>query len=190
MLGVGTFLFGILILFSALPALKPEVLKDFSIISIIKGSRKFPQLFWGAIVMFFYMGAEAGTAGFFINYLRDSSIAGFSAEKAATFLTYYYITSTIFCVAGIYLLQSVSPGKLIAVFGVFMVILYSLTAFTNSSLNPYYLVGLGAFISVMFPCIFSLGIEGAGAFTEKGSALINIARCRRSSFSAVTGNAC
>jgi MFS transporter, FHS family, L-fucose permease len=172
-IGIGTFLFGLMILFSALPALKPDVIKDFSIISIIKESRKYPQLFWGAIIMFFYMGAEAGTAGFFINYLRE--VGSFSAEKAASFLTYYYIASTIFCIAGIYLLQSVSPGKLVAVFGVCMVILYLLAAFTNSTVNPYYLVGLGAFISVMFPCIFSLGIEGAGAFTEKGSALINIA---------------
>ncbi len=174
-LGIGTFLFAALLLFSALPALKPESLKDFSFFSIVKQSRKYPQLFWGAITMFFYMGAEAGTAGFFINYLRDNSVAGFSAEKAAQFLTYYYIASTIFCVAGIYLLQFVSPGKLLAVFGVCMMALYLLAAFTNSTLNPYLLVGLGAFISIMFPCIFSLGIEGAGNFTEKGSALINIA---------------
>ncbi len=59
-IGIGTFLFAILILFSALPALKPEVLKDFSLVSIIKELRKYPQLFWGAIIMFFYMGAEAG----------------------------------------------------------------------------------------------------------------------------------
>jgi MFS transporter, FHS family, L-fucose permease len=174
-LGIGTFLFAIFILFSALPSLKPDVLKDFSLLSIVKGSRKYPQLFWGAIIMFFYMGAEAGTAGFFINYLRDNSVAGFSAEKAAQFLTYYYIASTVFCIAGIYLLQFVSPGRLLAVFGVCMVILYLLAALTTSKWNPYYLVGLGAFISVMFPCIFSLGIEGVGSFTEKGSALINMA---------------
>lgn len=175
MIGAGTIVFALLILFSALPSLKPEVLKDFSLPAIVKQSRKYPQLFWGAIIMFFYMGAEAGTAGFFINYLRDPSIAGFSAEKAARFLTYYYIGSTIFCVAGIYLLQFVSPGKLLATFGCCMIMLYLLAAFSHSPLNPYWLVGLGAFISVMFPCIFSLGIEGTGNFTEKGSALINIA---------------
>ena len=37
------------------------------------------------------------------------------------------------------------------------------------------MVGLGIFISIMFPSLFSLGIEGIGDFTEKGSALINIA---------------
>ena len=174
-IGIGTFLFVILLFFSSLPSFKPEALKDFSLLSIIKGSRKYPQLFWGAIIMFFYMGAEAGTAGFFINYLRDDSIAGFTAGQAAQFLTYYYIASTIFCIAGIYLLQFVSPGKLLAMFGSVMIVLYLLAALTLSSWNPYYLIGLGAFISVLFPCIFSLGIEGAGTFTEKGSALINIA---------------
>jgi len=34
---------------------------------------------------------------------------------------------------------------------------------------------MGAFISIIFPSVFSLSIEGAGAFTEKGSALVNTA---------------
>ncbi|MEO5893625.1 MAG: MFS transporter [Ferruginibacter sp.] len=175
LIGTGTILFAIFIFFSAIPALKPAVLKGFSFFSIVKESRQYPQLFWGAIIMFFYVGAEACTAGFFINYLADKSIAGFSPEKTARFLTYYYIASTVVSLAGIYLLQFVSPGKLVAIFGVGMVACYLLAALTTSAWNPYYLLGLGAFISIMFPCLFSLGIEGVGGFTEKGSALINTA---------------
>ncbi len=174
-LGVGTFLFSIFILFSSLPSLRPDELKGFSLVAIFRTSKKYPQLIFGAIVMFFYMGAEVGTAGFFINYLRDSGITGFSIEKASRFLTYYYIASTLFCIAGIFLLQYVSPGKLIAVFGTGMIILYLLISLSVSELNPYFLIGIGALISVLFPTIFSLGIEGAGSFTEKGSALINMA---------------
>lgn len=174
-LGLGTLLFAFIIIFSSLPSPKPDVLKDFSFLSILKGARKYPQLFWGAIAMFFYMGVEAGTAGFFMNYLRDSSIAGFSVDKAARFLTYYYVITTIFCLAGIFLLQFVSPGKLVTVFGTGMVILYLLLSLTTSGWNPYYLIGIGGFISIMFPTIFSLAIEGAGTYTEKGSALINMA---------------
>lgn len=172
-LGVGTLLFALFIFFSSLPALKPEVEKGFNLVAIIKGSRKYPQLFWGAIIMFFYMGAESGTAGFFISYLRD--VSGFNPDQTARFLTYYYIASTVVCVIGIFLLQVVSPGRLVALFGIGMVLMYLLAAFTRSEWNPWYLIGMGAFISIMFPSIFSLGIEGAGGFTEKGSALINIA---------------
>ena len=172
-LGTGTLLLAVFILFSALPSLKPGVLKGFSFITILKTSRQYPQLFWGAIIMFFYVGAEAGTAGFFINYLQ--TVAHFSTERTAQFLTGYYIASTVVSLIGIYLLQYVSPGRLVAVFGAGMIMMYLLAALTTSAYNPWYMIGLGAFISIMFPSLFSLGIEGTGGFTEKGSALINMA---------------
>ncbi|MEP7230470.1 MAG: MFS transporter [Ginsengibacter sp.] len=174
-LGIGTFLLAIFIFFSVLPAFKPEMAKGFSFFAILKESRKYPQLFWGAIIMFFYVGAEACTAGFFINYLQDKSIAGFSADRAAQFLTWYYVVATIVGFASIYLFKFFSAGKLVAVFGTGMVILLLLCALTKSSWNAYYLAGLGVFISIMFPTLFSLGIERIGSFTEKGSALLNIA---------------
>ena len=173
LLGAGTLLFAVFIFFSSLPALKPGVEKGFSFFTIIKESRKYPQLYWGAIIMFFYMGAESGTAGFFISYLRE--VAGFATSETAEYLTYYYICSTIVCIIGIFLLQVVSPGRLVALFGIGMVVMYLLAALTKSAWNPFYLLGMGAFISIMFPSIFSLAIEGAEGFTEKGSALINIA---------------
>jgi FHS family L-fucose permease-like MFS transporter len=119
------------------------------------------------------MGAESCTAGFFINYLRE--VAGFQAGQSARFLTYYYIASTVVSVVGIYLLQIISAGRLVALFGIGMVVMYLLAALTTSAWNQYYLIGLGAFISIIFPSIFSLGIEGVGSFTQKGSALINMA---------------
>jgi FHS family L-fucose permease-like MFS transporter len=172
-IGIGTFLLATFIFFSSFPSYKPEVLKGFSFFSILRESRKYPQLFWGAIIMFFYVGAEACTAGFFINYLKE--VAGYQPDQSARFLTYYYIASTVVSLVGIYLLQIMSAGRLVAYFGIGMVVMYLLAALTTSALNPYYLIGLGAFISIMFPSLFSLGIEGIGNFTEKGSALINIA---------------
>jgi FHS family L-fucose permease-like MFS transporter len=174
-LGIGTALLAVFILYSVLPAFKPALASGFSFFSILKESKKYPQLFWGAIIMFFYVGAEACTAGFFINYLQDKSISGFSSDKAAQFLTYYYVAATIIGFASIYLFKFFSAGKLVAVFGTGMIILLLLCALTNSSWNPYYMVGLGVFISIMFPTLFSLGIERIGTFTEKGSALLNIA---------------
>jgi len=53
--------------------------------------------------------------------------------------------------------------------------MYVLAVTTTTSLNPYYFIGMGVFISIMFPSIFSLSIEDAGDFTEKGSALVNTA---------------
>lgn len=125
--------------------------------------------------MFFYVGAEACTAGFFINYLQDKSIAGFSADRAASFLTYYYVIATIVGFVSIYFFKFMSAGRLVVIFASGMVVLLLLVALTKSSWNPYYMAGLGIFISILFPTLFSLGIEKIGDFTEKGSALMNIA---------------
>jgi FHS family L-fucose permease-like MFS transporter len=174
-LGIGTALLAIFIFFSVLPAFKPKMEKGFSFFSILKKSRQYPQLFWGTIIMFFYVGAEACTAGFFINYLQDKTISGFTPDKAAQFLTYYYVLATIIGFISIYFFKYFSAGTLVTVFGTGMIILFLLIAFTHSTWNPYYMVGLGVFISIMFPTLFSLGIERIGDFTEKGSALLNIA---------------
>ena len=174
-LGIGTFLLALFIVFSVLPALKPTIEKGFSFFAILKESRKYPQLFWGAIVMFFYVGAEACTAGFFINYLQDKNIAGFSADTAAKYLTWYYVIATIVGFCSIWLFKFISAGKLVVIFGSGMVITLLLCALTKSSWNPFYMIALGIFISILFPTIFSLGIEKIGDFTERGSALMNIA---------------
>src|SRR5690606_19872617 len=52
-LGAGRCLFAAGIFFSRLPALKPAAPKGFTLTSIVRESRKYPQLFWGAIAMFF-----------------------------------------------------------------------------------------------------------------------------------------
>jgi MFS transporter, FHS family, L-fucose permease len=174
-LGILIFLLAVFLFFSAIPAFKPALAKNFSFFSILSESRKYPQLFWGAAAMFFYVGAEACTAGFFINYLRDHSIAGFSAETAARFLTSYYVVATIVGFLSIYLFKFFPAGRLVTVFGTGMIFLLLLCALTKSSWNPYYMVGLGVFISILFPTLFSLGIEGIGDFTESGSALLNMA---------------
>ena len=125
--------------------------------------------------MFFSVGAEVCVTGFFINFLQDKSIAGFSADKAVRFLTYYYVATIVIGFISIYFFKFFSAGRLVAIFGTGMIILLLLCALTNSSWTPYYMIGLGAFIPIMFPTIFSFGIEKIGSFTEKGSALLNIA---------------
>ncbi|MDR0793139.1 MAG: MFS transporter [Chitinophagaceae bacterium] len=172
-LGIGIFLLAILIYNAVLPAIKPAIEKRFTLFSILKESKQYPQLYWGAVIMFFYVGAEACTAGFFINYLQ--TVAGFNAKNAAHYLTYYYVIATVIGFTSIYFFKFISAGKLVALFGLGMITLYFFIAFTHSSYNPYLLVMLGIFISIIFPTLFSLGIEHIGNFTEKGSALINIA---------------
>ena len=123
--------------------------------------------------MFFYMGAEASTCGFFIPYLK--SFLGYTDTTAASYLTLYYIFTAVMGILGVVLLKYVHAHKLLGFFGLGMIALFMVIIHTNTGYNEYLLAGLGLFLSIMFPTIFSLAIEDIGSFTGKGSALINFA---------------
>lgn len=172
-LGAGIVFLATVLYFSSLPVFKPALEEGFhSVFSIIRQSKKYPQLLWGIVAMFFYMGAEPCVAGFFINYLQE---LGFSAERSVQFLTYFHVTASFsgFLVIGLF--KYFSPGILLAFFGIGIIVLLLLCVFTTSAWNPYLLVALGAFIAMMFPTIFGMGIENLGGFTGRGSALLNMA---------------
>jgi len=163
----------VLIYFSKMPTFKAEKEDHFSVPALFRESVRYKHLFYGVIAMFFYVGAEACTAGFFIPYLKE--VVGLSDAEAAKYLTLYYIFAAVMGLAAVFILQFVKAYKLVGIFGVFMIFCYLVVIFMKTGFNEYILASLGLFLSVMFPTIFSLAIEDIGAFAGKGSALLNIA---------------
>lgn len=174
-------LFGV----SHLPAMKPENEESFKLKGIISEGYSYKHLFFGVFAMFFYMGAEASTCGFFIPYLK--SVLGFTDQHAAQYLTLYYILTAVMGIFGVIMLKYVDAHKLLGSFGIGMLVFFALIITMNSGFNEYILAGLGLFLSIMFPTIFSLAIEDIGAFTGKGSALLNFALIGGSVFPPIQG---
>jgi len=56
-----------------------------------------------------------------------------------------------------------------------MIIVYLIVIFFDTGYNELFLASLGLFLGIMFPTLFSLGIEDAGAFSGRASALLNFA---------------
>ena len=69
LIGLAILTIAILIYFSRMPSLQAPEEEKFSFRGVLKKSRKYPHLLYGVVAMFFYVGAEASTAGFFIPYL-------------------------------------------------------------------------------------------------------------------------
>lgn len=175
----------ILIFFSRMPAMKADAEDKFSISGIFKGSIRYPHLIFGIVAMFFYVGAEACTAGFFIPYLK--SVLGFTETEAARYLTLYYIFAAVMGLIAVVILKYVKAFKLVGWFGLAMIICYLICILTNTGKNELILAGLGLFLSIMFPTIFSLAIEDIGAFAGRGSALLNFAIVGGSVFPPIQG---
>lgn len=171
--------------FSHLPAMKPENEESFTLKGIMREGYAHKHLFFGLFAMFFYMGAESTTCGFFIPYLK--TVLGFTDQRAASYLTLYYIFTAAMGIIGVIMLKYVHAHKLLGFFGTGMITIFILIIFFNSGYNAWLMSGLGLFLSIMFPTIFSLAIEDIGAFTGKGSALLNFAIVGGSVFPPIQG---
>jgi len=173
LLAVLIMIIGTLIYFSKMPAMKADAGDKFSVSGIFKASIRYPHLVFGIVAMFFYVGAEACTAGFFIPYLK--TVLGFTETQAARYLTLYYIFAAVMGLAAVVILRYIKAFRLVGIFGLVMIICYLICILTNTGINGYILASLGLFISIMFPTIFSLAIEDIGSFAGRGSALLNFA---------------
>lgn len=164
---------GTLIFFSGMPSMKAEEEDIFSVKGIFKEVRSYPHLFFGVFAMFFYVGAEACTAGFFIPYLQNH--LGFTPSEASRYLTLYYIFAGVMCLVAVFILRFIKAHLLVGIYGIGMIICFLIIIFFNTGYNEFFLAGLGLFLGIMFPTLFSLGIEEVGAFSGRASALLNFA---------------
>ena len=72
-------------------------------------------------------------------------------------------------------LAKFSPRLLLALFAVINALLVITTMTTSGTIAVYSIVVIGLFNSIMFPTIFSLGIERMGPLTGKASSLLIMA---------------
>jgi FHS family L-fucose permease-like MFS transporter len=170
---------------SNLPAMKPEDDELFTLKGIMSEGYSYKHLFFGVFAMFFYMGAEASTCGFFIPYLK--SVLSFTDQRAASYLTLYYIFTAVMGIIGVIMLKYIKAHKLLGFFGIGMIVIFMAIIHLNTGFNEFLLAGLGLFLSIMFPTIFSLAIDQIGSFTGKGSALLNFALIGGSVFPPIQG---
>ena len=130
------------------------------------------HLVLGAIGIFVYVGAEVSIGSFLVNYLHEPYIAGLSLAAAAGFLGYYWGGAMIGRFIGSALLQKVNPGIYLGVNALIACILVVTSMLSVGHLAMYAILAVGLFNSIMFPSIFTLGIDGLGPLTGKGSGML------------------
>lgn len=129
----------------------------------------FRHLALGVIAIFMYVGVEVAV-GSNINYyaLSLENEAGqklFDIQSAAFLATLYWGGMLVGRLCGSFI-SNISAQTQLLVTSVMSTVLLVATMITN---NPYFLVGVGLFHSIMWPAIFSLAIAKLGKYTSKGS---------------------
>ena len=131
------------------------------------------NLKWGIAAQFFYVGAQVCVGSFFIK--MATTTAGLSEGDASKYLGFFGLTFMLGRFAGTFIMRYIDAKKLLALYSVISIELCHVAIFGQGMNVVYALIAIAFFMSIMFPTIFSMGIDGLGSNTKIGSSLIVMA---------------
>ncbi len=129
----------------------------------------------GVVAQFFYVGAQITCWTFIIQYGTRVFMAQGMSEQAAEVLSQRYniAAMVLFCCmrfVNIYLMKYTKPGRLMAFFAALALLLLCGVIFVGGAAGMCCLVGVSACMSLMFPTIYGIALEGVQEDAELGSA--------------------
>ncbi len=159
-----------LIYFTTMPEVPVE--KKNQQTGIFKALRH-PQLKWGVVAQFFYVGAQVCVTSFFIRFAKFTG--GTPEKEAAIWLGVAMFGFMVGRFAGTFLTRFIPANRLLSIYSMVCIILLVIAVFAKSEIAIWALLAVPFFESIMFPTIFSLAIEDIKEDTELGSSLVVMA---------------
>jgi len=134
-----------------------------------------PNLIFGAIGIFVYVGAEVSIGSFLVNYFNQPEIGGLTAKVAADFVAFYWGGAMVGRFIGSALLQKMKTGHLLGICAVCAAALVATSMLSTGHFAMWSIILVGFFNSIMFPSIFTLGVAELGPLTGDGSGIMIMA---------------
>src|SRR5258707_3536620 len=106
-----------------------------------------PNLLFGAIGIFTYVGAEVSIGSFLVNYFGLPEIAGLSAKTGAGLVSFYWGGAMIGRFLGAGLLRRFEPGCLLAPCAIFAAALLTASMLLNGQTAMWTILAVGFFNS-------------------------------------------
>jgi len=134
---------------------------------------RYPHYLTAIAAQFMYVGAQVGTWSYFIQYVQDSV---HRPEKIAG----YFLTGTLAAFgigrfASAALMRFIHPGKLMGIYSIANICLLAVGVLHPGWIGLWAIFLSSFFMSVMFPTIFALGLEGLAENTKIASSLLVMA---------------
>jgi len=126
---------------------------------------------YGIIAQFFYIGAQAGIWGFFINYAVEE-VSGITSQRAAFYLSGAMMLYTVGRFSGAWLMRYIQPAKLLMVYALVALVAMAIVLLNMGMISVYALMLSCFCMSIMFPTIFSLGIQNLGMETKRAGSFM------------------
>jgi FHS family L-fucose permease-like MFS transporter len=128
------------------------------------------HLVWAVITQFFYVGAQVCVTSFFVRMAISGG--GVDEKTAGYYLGVYGLLFMLGRFVGTIIMRYIQPAKLLAIYALLCIPLSCIAIYADGKNVVLALGGLGFFMSIMFPTIFSLGIKDLNENTKPASSLI------------------
>lgn len=175
LVGSVVLLVAILFFFTKLPEVQEETDEEEKMIAPVSGTASMwghPQFIRAIIAQFCYCAAQTGIFSFFINYVTevDTSMTNIEASRILAFggMALFMIGR----LSGSFTMRWMSPARLLTWFALADAVCMALVVVSVGTVSLYALYLSFFFMSIMFPTIFALGLEGMGSYTKKASSYI------------------
>ena len=155
-LGISVLLFLILIIFTKMPVNKDDS-SNLRIKQIAHRLLKNSKYKWGVLAQTFYVGAQIMCWTYIYQYAEG---IGINSSMAANYQLTAFILFFLGRGIGTFMLRYVSSVKLLMTYSLISSILCIGTILINGYLGLYCLVLISFFMSIMFPTIYGLSLEG------------------------------
>jgi FHS family L-fucose permease-like MFS transporter len=127
------------------------------------------------VAQFFYVGAQVCVWSYLIRYVQVT-LPNTPERGAADFLTLALVVFMVGRFVGTWLMRYIAPARLLAVFAAIDIALVSIAIVIPGRIGVYALVINSFFMSIMFPTIFALGLNGLNEEERKlGSSFLVMA---------------
>ena len=149
---------------------------------------KHPNLPFGAIAIFVYVGGEVAIGSSIANYLALDNIGHFASSivdpgaryhaalaVAARYISLYWGGAMVGRFIGSAVLQKVKTPRVLAFCSIMAALLVTISVLSSGPVAMWSILAVGLFNSIMFPCIFTSGIAELGQLTGDGSGILNMA---------------
>ncbi len=122
---------------------------------------------YGVIAQFFYVGAQICTWSYLIQYICNDF--GCAPDVASTYSVLSLVLFTAARFVFTFLMKYVRPEKLLVFASVMAMICTGIVILYNGIIAVTALVGISVFMSLMFPTIYGISLEGIGSDAKIGA---------------------
>ena len=138
----------------------------------IKRLWKQPKFAGGVFAQMFYVGAQIMCWTYIYQYAESIGINNRDAVPYAMSATIVFLVGRWVCTG---LLKYISSGKLLMYFSIGAILACLGTMFLSGMTGLYSLIGISFFMSLMFPTIYGIALEGQGEDAKFGAAFLVMA---------------